>query len=148
MILSKENEFYKTKFFNCKTDTMESVTTEQNLPSNKDILRDLISKKEDALEEFVKVHMELFAKVKETEKAKAERDRVSERLSEMSGRDYGFLKAHEREMDEMELDLHVRYNHIQTLDHESYELEEKCRIAEAALNAAKKAESEFLEKIL
>ena len=116
------------------------------LPDKKEVLRDLRSKTDDALEMFVKAQMELFAKMTELKEAQVEHDKVSERLSEMNMRDYGFLKAHEREMDEMDRDLFIRHNHIRSLSTEEFELEEKCHKAEADLSNARKAERDFIER--
>ena len=118
------------------------------LPTKKDILRDLRSKTDDALEDFVKAQMDLFAKTEEIKEAQEEYDRRSDLLSVMNSKDYTYLKAHEAEMDYMDRDLFIRNNHITSLKSKEFELEEKCRTMEAALNAARKAEHEFLEKNL
>lgn len=118
------------------------------LPKKKDILRDLRSKTDDALEDFVKAQMELFAKMAETKAAQSEYDKRSEELSKMNAMGYAYLKAREREIDEIEMDLFIRFNHIKSLKVEEFELEEKCHTTEAALSAARKEEHEFLEKNL
>lgn len=118
------------------------------LPSKKDILRDLRSKTDDALEDFVKAQMELFSKMNELKGAQAEYDKKSDLLSAMNSQDYTYLKAHEKEMDEIEMDLFILHNRIKTLTEDETQLEEACRKTEAALSAARKAEHDFIEETL
>jgi septal ring factor EnvC (AmiA/AmiB activator) len=118
------------------------------LPSKKDILRDLRSNTDSALEDFVKAQMELFAKMNDMKQAQADYDKQSAVLSDMNSRDYTYLKSHEAEMDEIERDLFIRYNYIKSLEREETRLEEICHKAEAALKAARKAEHDFIEETL
>ena len=122
------------------------MTTMDTIAHKREALRDLRSKTDDALEEFVKAQIALFAKMDEVKKANVAYEGLKNRLDELlRNTDYRFLKIREKEIDMMELDLHVRKSYIDSLKSEEFGLEQVCVAKEAALTEARKAESDFLD---
>jgi len=119
------------------------------LPSKKDIYRDLRSKTDDSLEDFVKAQMALFAKMKELKDLD---DKISSKEHAhdymTSGKPYGYLKANETEIDLLEMEIRRLKMFKMHYEKDASELEAKCRKTETALSEARKAERDFIDKIL
>lgn len=119
------------------------------LPSKKDILRDLRSKTDDALEDFVTAQNALAAKmniIKDFDEKIANKE---ESYSSMTrGKSYAFLKAYEADTDLLEMEIRRLKTFRSYHEKDATELEAKCRETETALINARNVERDFIEKIL
>ncbi len=76
------------------------------LPSKKETLLELMSRADDALEDFVKAQMDLFAKMDATKSYQDQYDGLSRSYHAMTAhKSYEFLKRNEQEIDLMSMKL-------------------------------------------
>ena len=119
------------------------------LPSKKEIYRDLRSKSDDALEDFVTAQNELAAKMKQLKEIEDKipaKEHAHDCMT--TGKSYGYLKAHEAEIDLLEMEIRRLKMFKSHYEKDVTELEAKCRTTETALSDARKAEREFIDKNL
>jgi len=117
------------------------------LPTKKMTLLELMSKTDDALEDFVKAQMELFAKMEIIkdfgEKIAAKEDSYS---CMTRGKSYEFLKAYEQETDLIEMEIRRLKTFRSYHEKDAAELEAKVREKETILGDARKKMRAFLDK--
>jgi len=117
------------------------------LPTKKEMLRDLRSKTDDALEDFVKAQVTLASKMETLkefdEKIATQEDAYS---AMMYRKDYTFLKMYEHEIDVLEAEIRRLKTFRSYHEKDATELEAKCRETETALTNARKEERDFIEK--
>lgn len=120
---------------------------EPTMPSNKDILRDLRSNTDDALEDFVKAQMTLFAKMDIIKDFDAKIAAKENSYSDMTrGKSYEFLKTYEPEIDLLDAEIQRLKAFKSYHEKDASKLEMKCLETETALSNARKVEREFLDK--
>lgn len=116
------------------------------LPSKKDILRDLRSNTDDALEDFVKAQVNLSHTMKETEAAQKEYDYKMKVYRDMfHNATYDVLKRFEKEMDEMDRELAIGREKLLHMKDEERTLEAMCHKTEEALSNARRIERDYIE---
>lgn len=118
----------------------------ENTPTPRDILRELRSKTDAALEDFVKAQADVQSTIDIIEDIKNKIDiRETNYRNLVRGRQYEFLKAHEAEIDE----LHKEINRLKTfLEYHKNDLSDLDSIScEKAmiLDNARKAEREYFD---
>jgi hypothetical protein len=117
------------------------------LPKKKDTLLELMARTDDALEDFVKAQLELFAKMEAAKSYQEEYDGVSRSYRSMTAnKNYGFLKAYEAEIDGLlskltGLDLAIRH-----AKEDADKAEATVRVMETNLSNARKTMRTFLDK--
>lgn len=133
-----------------KGNTRALFTYSSILPSKKDILRDLRSKTDDALEDFIKTQSFLthtLAELNEVEKELDTKNKLYEYLST-----HGYMFSNnprmKEETDLLSEQLNEQTHRVSTLQQKIADLEESCRSMERTYVTARKNEMEFLDKNL
>lgn len=108
----------------------------------------LRSKTDDALEDFVRAQMQLFAKMEETMKVRRTYNLLVSLYESMTKKSSSFLIAHQSEMTKLTNDIEMKAEVLACLKDDEEYLTAACREAESALNTARKTEQAFLVEML
>lgn len=119
------------------------------LPNKKEIYRDLRSKTDDALEDFITAHNRLEAKMNEIKEIDDKIVAKEIAYFDMTrGKSYEFLKSYEADIDFLEMEIHRLKVFKSKYEKDANMLEAKCTETEAELSVARKVERDFIEKNL
>jgi hypothetical protein len=116
------------------------------LPKRKDRLLELMSDSDDALEDFVKAQMDLFAKMDMVKSYQEKLDKLTSSHKIMTvNKSYDFLKHYEAEIDGLESKMRDMMETLKRASEDSDAAEANCRRKGADLSRARSVMREFLE---
>jgi hypothetical protein len=116
------------------------------LPSKKEMLMELRSKSDDALEDFVKAQLELFTAMNDVKKYQKSYEDLSKSYSALTeNQSYTFLKMYEVEIDKIESDMTATRMRIRHHKNLADAAEAKVKNTEIVFSEARKKEREFFE---
>jgi hypothetical protein len=117
------------------------------LPSKKETLLELMAYADDALEDFVKAQMELFAKMETAKSYQDQYDGLTRSYRSMTAhKGYEFLKRHEEEIDMIHSKLTARDLAVRHAKEDADQAEARVREMETKLSDARKKMRTFLDK--
>ena len=116
------------------------------LPKRKDRLLELMSDSDDALEDFVKAQMDLFAKMDMVKSYQEKLDKLTSSHKIMTvNKSYDFLKQYEAEIDGLESKIKDATTTLKRIKEDADSSEANCRRKGADLSRARSVMREFLE---